>query len=394
MDILFILGFANPFPGAAWTRIGFFVKALSKRGHDITVLGTFTPTTLKKMGSSKLANDKISNLIFYIGLKHPTIFIINSIISFIVSIFYLVAKKPDIAIISLPTGDVGLGAILSCKATGTSYVIDYRDEWENYMANSSDSKNQKSFYQIISKLMTILYSSARLTITVTPSFMSQLKHRGVTNLKLIPNGADVNIFFPQNKVEIKKKLKLGLNDFIFVYNGLIGGYYDLRPFIKAFAKLPDISGVKLIIIGQGTELLNILKLSKDLHLQDSILYLGVIRDQKHVAEILAASDIGIIPGIYSKGQLAVKFFEYCACGIPVLASAPSDSAISKLINDNKVGLTISSMDEKKIAECMYQLFSDKLFRESAGRKARSLVEDLFDRNKIADSLIKIIEASS
>ena len=35
MKILFILGFANPFAGAGWTRIGFFADKWSRKGHAI-----------------------------------------------------------------------------------------------------------------------------------------------------------------------------------------------------------------------------------------------------------------------------------------------------------------------------------------------------------------------
>jgi len=31
MKILFILGFANPFPGTGWTRIGFFAKNIFRK---------------------------------------------------------------------------------------------------------------------------------------------------------------------------------------------------------------------------------------------------------------------------------------------------------------------------------------------------------------------------
>jgi hypothetical protein len=41
LRILFFLGFANPFPGAGWTRIGFFAKYFKDKGHDVAVIGVF-----------------------------------------------------------------------------------------------------------------------------------------------------------------------------------------------------------------------------------------------------------------------------------------------------------------------------------------------------------------
>jgi hypothetical protein len=42
MKILLVLGFANPFAGASWTRIGFFADQWSRKGHIIEVLGAFS----------------------------------------------------------------------------------------------------------------------------------------------------------------------------------------------------------------------------------------------------------------------------------------------------------------------------------------------------------------
>jgi len=39
MKILFVLGFANPFAGAGWTRIGFFADQWPRKGHIIEILG-------------------------------------------------------------------------------------------------------------------------------------------------------------------------------------------------------------------------------------------------------------------------------------------------------------------------------------------------------------------
>jgi len=37
MKILFILGYPNPFPGAGWTRIGFFAKHFKDRRYNVAV---------------------------------------------------------------------------------------------------------------------------------------------------------------------------------------------------------------------------------------------------------------------------------------------------------------------------------------------------------------------
>ena len=122
LRILFVLGFPNPFAGAAWTRIGFFADAWSKKGHTVGVLGAFSYKSLQKRGVRKFGEVDIFNLVPQLGLNHPLAFIINSLMSVIVSMFYLIADRPSIAIVSVPTGDVGLGAIMACRLLGVKYV--------------------------------------------------------------------------------------------------------------------------------------------------------------------------------------------------------------------------------------------------------------------------------
>ena len=51
--ILFVLGRPNPFPGAGWTRIGFFAENWFNKRHKVDVLGAFSYKSLQKRGGWK-----------------------------------------------------------------------------------------------------------------------------------------------------------------------------------------------------------------------------------------------------------------------------------------------------------------------------------------------------
>ena len=281
---------------------------------------------------------------------------------------------------------------MACKIARIKYIVDYRDEWEDYVSSKFRSGNQKSFYRLVKKFMTHLYLQSCLTVTVTSSFLSELKSRGVVNAVLMPNGADISVFRPHNKAEIRKKLNLGESDFVIVYVGIIGEYYKLDIMIKTLANIRRSNdSFKFIIVGEGSDLLHLQKLSNKLGLCASVLYLGAKNSPKEVAEIISASDVGIIPGIYTKGQLAVKFFEYCSCGIPVITIAPNNSDIAKIVNEYKIGFSIPSMDENKLAKILLELYADSSFRVDAGKRARALIEEKFDRNKTAKQYLDLIK---
>jgi len=388
LKILFVLGFPNPFPGAAWTRIGFFAKDWSKKGHSVEVLGTFTYTTLQKRGSRKFSKVNIFNLIFHMDLNHPLVFTLNSIISFLVSTLFLLAKKPNITLVSVPTGDAGLGALMACKLLRAKSVVDYRDEWEDYMTSLNNSRIGKFFYSAVKKIIASLYAKCHLIAAVTPNFMTALRRRGTTNVRLVPNGADIGTFKPLSN----KKENEGFTVF---YSGGIAGYYRLDLAVKAVKKLIDkgAKNIKLIIAGGG-EAQKVLNLAFEMGISSNIEYKGVINDKAKLAELIAKADTGLVPyddNQLWKNSLPAKFFEYCACGVPVIATVYADSLLANYIREYGIGVTSPPMDEEKLAKAIHWIYKNKPLREAAGKGARALVQEKFDRNKISSFFLSLIE---
>ena len=387
MKILLILGFSNPFAGAAWTRIGFFAESWANKANRVEVLGTVTHKAVNKRGAKKHGEVFIYNIIPHMVSSHPFAFAIDSLISFIVSTFFLLAKKPCIALISMPPGDVGLGAIFACRLTRIKYIVDHSDGWENYEVQKSESKLVKKAYKFIKTLMSKLLQKSDFVVTVTSSFAQNLALRGAKNIEIVPNGADVTIFKPRNKKLLRQKLGLDTNRFIIVYTGIIGEYYHLDVVAAALSKLEKSlrDKSKLLLIGDGPDLPKIMEIAKNNGLEKNIQYLGVKRNKKELADIVAASDVGIVPGQYSTGQLPVKFFEYSACGTPTIAIAPEDSLLVELIREEQIGLTSQSMSKDELAEVISKIYKKESFRIEAGKKAKLLIEEKFDRNKVAEN---------
>jgi len=245
--------------------------------------------------------------------------------------------------------------------------------------------------------MANLYAKCNLTVAAAPNFLLSLKSRGVTKVKCIPNGGDANLFKPYDKKAVRRKLGLRKDDFIIVYNGGIGAYYRLDIVIRTLTKLDASlrSKVKLLMLGDGPDLPKIMNMAKNLSLEDNMIYLGLKNDKRELAEILSASDVGLIPYDNSplwKNSVPAKFYEYCACGIPVIATVHNDSYLEELIKKHEIGVTSPPLDEEKLANAIYWLYKNKSFREAAGKRARQLIEEKFDRNKIAEEFLNLIKA--
>ena len=105
------------------------------------------------------------------------------------------------------------------------------------------------------------------------------------------------------------------------------------------------------------------------------------------------SDVGVVPyddNLLWNNALPAKLFEYCAAGLPVIATTNKKSLLSKIISENKIGLTVSPMNEHELSKVIYQLHQNKEFRIQAGRNARKLIETNYDRNIIAMDFLKLV----
>jgi glycosyltransferase involved in cell wall biosynthesis len=395
LRILFFLGSANPFPGAGWTRIGFFAKYFKDRGYDVAVVGIFSPKSLNMAGFKSWKEIPLYNVIPTFWTENIFSLVFNVFSSIILAPIIFLILRPKVVVISLPSGEPGVGAYLASKFARAKVVFDVRDEWEDYVISKATSKAFKEAYRLLKALMTSLYDRGELVVAVTQPITYALRLRGVREVKIVPNGADSNVFRPYEKSAVRRRLGLKDDEFVIVYEGVVGGYHRLDAVVRAVARLDNVvrEKTRLLIVGSG-EVSNVLRLAEKFGLKDNMVYLGVKNDKAELAQIISAGDVGIVPyddNPLWKNALPAKFYECCACGIPVIATVYDESLLASLIKEYEIGLWTPPMDDEKLSEAILWMYRNAQLREVMGRRARALVEEKFDRNKIADEFLKLVE---
>jgi len=390
---LFFLGAENPYPGAGWTRVEFLAKTLAERGYPVEVMGVFT---LGKRRAT-VVNDgsiRILNIIPRLSGTIPFSMILNIIMSFITSFVVLLAKRPKVMVISLPGCHSDLGVMLASNLLRIKYVIDYRDEWEDYLINSTSSPLGRLFYRLIKKISTKLYKNALFVSCVTSGFAKNLREkRGIKNVILVPNGADTEILKPYDK-KLMKTLAGLHNHFVIAYMGSLSIYHDLESFMKALKSLSldIIRRIKLLILSPDQSAARIKALVKKYGLEEIAHFFKAHVEKTKVARLLSAADIGLIAGLYSENQVPVRFYEYCACGLPVIAIVQErfleNSILSKLILRNGIGFVLSTSSIEEISKTIQSLLNNRELLEKMGRRARRLAKSEFDRHLFSEIFLK------
>jgi glycosyltransferase involved in cell wall biosynthesis len=173
-------------------------------------------------------------------------------------------------------------------------------------------------------------------------------------------------------------------------------YYMPEAILGPMKALRD-RGYNLIylIIGDGKRRNIIEKIAKEMSIEGFVYILG--RKNHHDAmELLKASDVAFHTLQKSDPQarhaIATKVFEYLGCKLPILVVADKGSAVSELVNEKGVGLSVSwdQMDgiEFALREILDhpEVYMDNLERNYSDFLAR------FDRNKGIDRLYENLRA--
>ena len=123
---------------------------------------------------------------------------------------------------------------------------------------------------------------------------------------------------------------------------------------------------KLIIVGDGPEHANLMKLTADLNLSDNVLFLG---ERGDISIILSMLDIFVLPSL-SEGT-SVTLLEALSTGVPVIASGVGGNP--KIVIDEETGMLFESGNVKELSDKIKALIAGGPMPRKFTKKGRELV---------------------
>src|SRR5699024_727257 len=157
------------------------------------------------------------------------------------------------------------------------------------------------------------------------------------------------------------RIELGLDpdlEYVGTISSLVP-YEGLETVVEAAATLmPGRPNLRLLIVGDGTALPNIIETARKLGIADKLIAPGrVDRDQSHLYH--QALDIFVVPRISTQVTRVVtpmQSVESSASAKPVIAS--DLPALSELVNHNKTGLLVPAEDINAWAHAIQNLLDN------------------------------------
>lgn len=229
-------------------------------------------------------------------------------------------------------------------------------------------------------------------LTVISNYLAErAKRLGYTQeIKLIPNGVDVQKFTKEITLEKKKEIReqwgFSDKDIVLITSSRLNIKNGINHVIEALTYLPD--EVKFVVCGEG-ELRSLLeKTVHDLHLKDRVLFLGVVSHDV-LPKYLKASDIFIRPSL-SEG-MGNSFIEAMAAGIPVIAT--QEGGIADFLFDPEknpeheaTGRAVAPKDPRGIARAVMLYVENPATTKLIIHNAKTMVFQKYDWNQIAKDM--------
>jgi len=159
--------------------------------------------------------------------------------------------------------------------------------------------------------------------TVSPSLVEKLSGLGFS-AGLITNGVDTDIFRPVESGDTRRELGIGEDEFVIGFSGSVERWYALDEMIRA---LPEILHIRpttrLLIVGGSlfTSYQNELEsLAENLGVTDRVIFTGTkpYHELPRYIACMNACTIPLSPPQWGDIALPNKFFEYSACGKPII----------------------------------------------------------------------------
>ena len=371
-----------PFINGVSTSVLMLKQGLEKLGHEVYVV------TVNDESFSYKEEDGILKIpSFPIGLmnfRQTGIYPIKA---------FNIIKKWKLDIIHSHTEfSIGTFARLISKQLNIPLVHTYHTMYEEYIYYITKGYFNSASKKLVEYLTLFLCDKTIDELIVPTEKTKELfkdKYKVKRDVYVIPSGIDTTRFYKENIdkneiINLKKDLGLKKNDFIVLYVGRIAKEKSIDFLINNFnSVLNRIPKAKMIIVGDGPDIKDLIDLTRKKGLENKIIFTGKA-PWTDVPKYYSLCDLFVTASKTETQGLTVM--EAMGASKPVVAIR--DESFELMITDKKDGLFFD--DEKSYVDMIYEVYKNKKLRDEISFNAR-LTADKYSPYNYAKNVLKVYD---
>ena len=218
----------------------------------------------------------------------------------------------------------GTAVIHAAKKAGVPVIFDLKDWFPDSAAAYLKTRFlQETVRKTVWEITRRNLRDSTLITTVSPSLVEKLRRLGF-DAGLVTNGVDTALFMPMENSLRRAELGIQPGDFVIGFAGSVERWYALDEIIR---NLPELiafrRNTRLLVVGGSLftpYMAELGQLARDLHVQDHVIFTGT-KPYHELPGYIACMDactIPLSPPQWADIALPNKFFEYSACGKPIV----------------------------------------------------------------------------
>ena len=211
-------------------------------------------------------------------------------------------------------------------------------------------------WKIVPTMAKIFYPYANAIYVPNESILEDLKKTYNISFKANKRLTINNpVSYTKISLALKKEIKpLQFKKPIFINVARLNMEKNHAFLIRAFKLLTKKMDASLIILGNGKEKENLIRLIHEENLDSKVHLLGY---QPNPWSIMKKSDIFVLTSISESFGLVIV--EAMMCGLPIIASDESAGGPRNILMSGKYGILVTQQSEQAYADAMYRLWKSK-----------------------------------
>jgi N-acetyl-alpha-D-glucosaminyl L-malate synthase BshA len=198
---------------------------------------------------------------------------------------------------------------------------------------------------------------------------------GVTcDIRVVPNFIDCDTYKRRDATALRAQLAPG-GEKLLIHVSNFRPVKRVKAVVEAFARVRERVATRLLMVGDGPDLGDAVRLSRQLGMARHVEFLG---EQDQVVPLLSASDVFLLPSAQESFGLAA--LEAMACGVPVVASRAG--GLPEVIEHGVTGFLHDVDDLDGMARSAGDLLTDPALHRRAAEAAARVAHERYCDSKI------------
>jgi glycosyltransferase involved in cell wall biosynthesis len=290
---------------------------------------------------------------------------------------------------------IAIPALLASAWKKIPFVFEVRDMWPDVPIAVGALKNPLLVW-LARGLEMLTYQRASHIVALAPGMRDDIIAKGIPpeKVSVIPNGCDVELFnaAPDGQSPRDEFAWLGERKLV-LYAGTLGLVNGVDYLVRLAAVAARLSPeTRFVVAGDGRESNAVRRLAAEAGVLDRNFFMLGPLPKRELVKWMQAADmtvaLGTGPWIVWKDAVQNKFFDSLAAATPIANNF--DGWQTRIAVDAGIGLMLDPMDVEDATRQLLGALADEMWLKAVPPRARALVEERFDRSKLASQLERIL----